>query len=390
MTNSKSQKISLFMATIAGMNAMIGAGIFSSPTALQLTVGPAAIITYIGVIFAVWVMALALARVAALYPQEGAFYTYAATWGGHTMGIIASATYLAGLTLAMSILTRIIAINLAYYFPTVSVQLLALITLWLLVALNMMGATLTKWGQVILIILTIAPLFLVIGLCATKADVQNIYPFMPYGWPSLLYAIKAVIFGFFGFETAASLYALVEKPEKNVPRALTYSIIIVGSLYLLFVVSIFLALPRTLFVSMDTTLSEVMLAVFPGYTWLIDFIRISIIITIMGTLHALIWSLGELLCATARRVSKQVTPSLALAVVFIGALVTFNFVVLQKIGFELTALLLVFSYGTSIMALIAGPKRTTKSTRLLGYAGLAVALFIFIVALFQIVMVTTG
>jgi amino acid transporter len=389
MTALKHQKISLFMATIAGANAMIGAGIFYNPVALQLYVGPAAIITYIGVIMAVWVLALALAKVAALYPEEGAFYTYAKTWGGHTMGVIASMAYIGGLTLAMSILTRIIAQELAYYLPTISVEILGLATLWALVILNMAGAALTKWGQIVLIVLTLVPLALISGLCLTKASIANLTPFMPFGYSSLIYAIKFVIFGFFGFETAASLYALVDKPEKNVPRALTLSLIIVGSIYLLFVTSIFLAIPRQLFSQPGITLSQVMLNVFPDYTWLVDFIRISIIITIMGTLHALIWSLGELLCASMRRISSKNILTLRSAVVFIGVIVTFNYLVFANVGFPLTALLLVFSYSTSIAALLWGPAKKTNSTKMLGYAGIAVALFIMSVALFEVITIAT-
>ncbi len=391
MTQVKHQKISLFMATVAGVNAMVGASIFINPAALQTSVGPAAIFTYIGVIAAVWVMALALARVAALYPKEGAFYTYASEWGGHTMGVIASLAYLFGLTLAMGLLTRLTGMYLSHYFPSVPQEVLALSALWLLVGLNMAGATLTKVGQIILIVLTIAPVILVIGLCLGKANVNNLTPFMPYGYSSLIYAIKAVIFGFFGFETAASLYNLVEHPEKNVPRALTYSIIIVGGIYLLFITSIFLAIPRELFTHAEIPLSEVLLAMFPQYTWLVDVIRLSIIITIAGTLHALIWSLGELLCATMRRVSSNIKLPLAAAVVSIGLIVSFNYLVFKNLNlfFNLCALFLVFSYGTSIAALLYGPAKKTMETKILGYSGLAVALFIMSVALFEVISIIT-
>ena len=126
---------------------------------------------------------------------------------------------------------------------------------------------------------------------------------------------------------------------------------------------------------------------FPYYTWLIDMVRISIIVTIMGTLHALIWSLGELLCASARRITTKNRLQLRPAVVLIGA--TLNYLVFTSIGFSLTALLLVFSYGTSIFALIAGPAHTDTQTKIVGYAGLCVALFIMSVALFEIISITT-
>lgn len=374
------------MATVAGVNAMVGASIFINPATLQTSVGPAAIITYMGVIAAVWVMALALARVAALYPQEGAFYTYASAWGGHTMGIIASMSYIAGLTLAMGLLTRLTGMYLAHYFPAIPQEILSLGVLWALVALNMAGAVLTKAGQIVLIILTLAPVALIIGLCLTKADTANLFPFMPYGYSSLIYAIKAVIFGFFGLETAAALYNVVEHPEKNVPRALTLSIGIVGALYLAFVTSIFLAIPRELFTSADIPLAQVLLVLFPQYTWLVDAIQASIIITIAGTLHALIWALGELLCAVMRRINPHTPLRIPSAVLLVGIVVTFNFLVFKQLSlfFNLCALFLVFSYACSIAALVWSPGRKTVATRILGYAGLIVAFFIMGVALFEI------
>ena len=396
MTQEKPQKISLLMATIAGVNAMIGASIFINPASLQVSVGPAAVVTYIGVIAAVWIMALALARVAALYPQAGAFYTYASAWGGHTMGVIASVSYLCGLTLAMGLLTRLIGMYLSYYVPALPHTALSLIVLWSLIALTMAGASLTKIGQMILLILTIAPVLLIIGLCASKASVSNLTPFMPHGYTSLVYAIKAVIFGFFGFETATSLYNLVDQPEKNVPRALTYSIIIVGALYISFITAIFLALPRSVFTSAEIPLSEALLAVFPEYTWLVDLLRASIIITIMGTLHALIWSLSELLCATIHRARKRVNLIPTQAVLLIGAIVSFNTLVFKNLGlfFNFCSIFLVFSFSASIAALLWGPATLrqgpqSRKTKLLGVAGLTVALFIMGVAFFEVISLVT-
>ena len=46
-------KISVLMAIIVGINAIIGAGIFSVPAKLQATAGPAGLLTYLFVIIAV-------------------------------------------------------------------------------------------------------------------------------------------------------------------------------------------------------------------------------------------------------------------------------------------------------------------------------------------------
>src|SRR5918996_1117742 len=93
MSTQSSPKIGVTTATIVGMNAMIGAGIFTAPAALASSVGPAGIVLYAGVVLAVWCMALSLARLASLYPEEGSFYVYAKQWGGHWIGLLASGLY---------------------------------------------------------------------------------------------------------------------------------------------------------------------------------------------------------------------------------------------------------------------------------------------------------
>ena len=86
--NSGVKKIGLWTAVIVGANAMIGAGIFTIPIALQAQTGPIGLLTFAFVIVAVLCLALSFSRVAALYPSEGSFYIYAKQWGGHTVGLM--------------------------------------------------------------------------------------------------------------------------------------------------------------------------------------------------------------------------------------------------------------------------------------------------------------
>ena len=200
MSSSSQSKISLAVATIVGMNAMIGAGIFAVPAALASNVGPAGILTFAFVIIAVWLMGSSMARVAQLYPQEGSFYTYAKQWGGHAMGLIAAGSYMIGLLIAMGLLAQVAGSYLHGYFPVFSSFGWGMIVLALLSFLNMLGVVLSEVGQLILICTTVFPLIATSLLCLTKADFSNLQPFMPYGLTNIFAATKAVIFGFFGFE----------------------------------------------------------------------------------------------------------------------------------------------------------------------------------------------
>ena len=60
MATDHKKKIGVTTATIVGMNAMIGAGIFTLPAALGAYIGPAGIITTLFVAIAVWFLALSM------------------------------------------------------------------------------------------------------------------------------------------------------------------------------------------------------------------------------------------------------------------------------------------------------------------------------------------
>ena len=57
MSTENSQKIGVRTATIVGMNAIIGAGIFSMTCSLASGVGPAGILSYLFAFFTVWFIA---------------------------------------------------------------------------------------------------------------------------------------------------------------------------------------------------------------------------------------------------------------------------------------------------------------------------------------------
>lgn len=380
-------KIGLATATIVGMNAMIGAGVFAIPVALAASAGPAGIVTIIAVAIGVWFMAGALARLAAAFPQAGSFYVYAKQWGGQSMGVLASATYLIGLMIGMGLLTRIASLNLQFYFPTFSVTELGLITLLALTIISTMGVRVSSLWQQIMIVLTIAPLVVIAGLCVTKLNFSYLTPFVPFGWGSVWQASSIVVFAFFGFESAASLFTVVEKPAQNVPRALAYAVLLVALIYTLFVGTVMLAIPGSLLQNSTAQLPAILLQLFPTATWLIDFVRIAMIISIVGTIHAMTWGSSNLLMALmqqlespwARKLTKLKQFNAQTLIYVIGLAIATTFLTLTNINlfFSLTALFIVFAYGSSMIALLQLKSQSSWSRRLATYLGLLTAGLIF-------------
>ncbi|HLB40590.1 MAG TPA: APC family permease [Candidatus Babeliales bacterium] len=380
-------KIGLATATIVGMNAMIGAGVFTIPVALAATAGPAGMLTIISVAIGVWFMASAMARLAAAFPAAGSFYVYAKQWGGQSMGVLASVTYLIGLMIGMGLLTRIAALNLQFYFPQFSVTELGLMTLLILTVIATMGVRVSSLWQQIMIVLTIAPLVVIAGLCVTKLNLSYLTPFVPFGWGNVFQASQIVVFAFFGFESAASLFTVVEKPAQNVPRALAYAVLLVALIYTLFVGTVMLAIPASLLQNTTAQLPNILLQLFPTATWLIDFVRVSMIISIVGTIHAMTWGSSNLLVDLIRQLesrwARQLTKfkqfNAQSLIYLIGLAIATTFLTLTNINlfFSLTALFIVFAYGSSMIALLKLKTASSWSRRLATYLGLLTAALIF-------------
>ena len=360
--HSAKEKIGLVTAIIVGMNAMIGAGIFTIPAALTCNMGPIGILSFFIVAVGIWSLAQSFARIAQLQPHEGSFYTYASTWGGHTIGVIANSSYLLGLLIAMGLLTHAAGSFLYALIPYGSEHILGIVTLIVLIALNIKGAALSTIGQNILIICTVFPLIATTILCLTKADIHNLIPFAPYGITPIFSQMHIVIFSFFGFESAASLFNVVKNPEKNLPKAITYSVIAVASLYLLFVFSLLLAIPSELFASNDgRPLTTILESIFPQSPWLITAIHIACLSAILGTLHSMIWGSSNLLFSFAKK-ARNLPIQLLIAgrilsqktsVLLIGIGIFTSFIVLHDNSFfNFTALFLLIAFILSIRPLL--------------------------------------
>jgi len=394
MSTSNSDKIGVSTATIIGMNAMIGAGIFAIPSALAGEVGPAGILSFVFMAISIWFMAQSVARVAQLFPQEGSFYTYARQWGGHSTGLIASGCYLIGLFIAMGLLTHGAGEHLVRYFPGTSTHTLGLATLIFLTGLNMIGVSLSSLGQQILIVLTVIPLLLTTALCITKADISNLTPFMPAGPLSIFKATRIVAFSFFGFEASASLFDIIKDPEKNVPRALTYSLILVSILYFAFIGSLILAVPLSLFRANPGPASLTLSLIFPQYPWAVECIHIASISAILGTLHSMIWSAGALFLSFIKKIHSRPSQFIlahgfmnqATSILCIGLAIFISYSIFSNdMFFNFTALFLLIAYSFSMITLLTIQNEWKSGQNYITVAGLATAGVVFYFAISEIV-----
>jgi APA family basic amino acid/polyamine antiporter len=303
MSDHGSGRIGLGTAVIIGLNAMIGAGIISIPSLLAVETGPAGILTFIFSVCVVLLIGLSLGDIAQKLPGEGWNYRYPAYWGGHFLGLFSSFAYLAGVIVAMGFLVQQAGVYFHTAFPSIAAEHLSVAVLALLTSLVLAGAQMSSWGQYAIIFCVAAPLLVTTLVCLGYFNIDYLSPFMPYGPMSLLRAGPTALFGFMGFESVVSLYAIVQNPSKNVPRACIISVFLVGTFYILFLMSVIGAIAPEYFVGgLDNTLSNIIVQGLPQHAFLSNFVFISALAAIVGTLHSMIWSVGVLLTGVLERV----------------------------------------------------------------------------------------
>jgi basic amino acid/polyamine antiporter, APA family len=346
------KKMGLSTATLLGINSMIGAGIFTTPALLAHTVGPVALCTYIFVIFAVGCMGWSFARLAQRFPEEGSFYLYTKQWAGHRVGMIAAWMYVVGILTAMGLLAERAGTYLQDYTPDSSVSLLSIGVLVGLVALNLISARIAQASQYLAICCTVFPLLTITVLCMVHGSWDNLTPFAPFGWMPALLASKDVIFGFFGFEGIPGIFPLVEDAKKNVPRALMIAIGVVSTVYLLFIASIFFAIPAPLFATPGTPLSHPLRELFPAYPWLVGMVHLSMTLSFMSVLNAVIYYVSTLVQSLTKKMKMPL--SRHMAIVCVGGFILAANLSLKTLNqfFAAVSVCILFSFLSSFITLL--------------------------------------
>ena len=294
-------KISLLAATVIGINAMIGAGIFAMPAKLAYLVGPASVFSYALSAVLVLFIVFALGRLAVLYPGDAWGYRYPALWAGHLVGMISALGYIAGVVIAMGFVTQQLGVWVAPLLGgdalTVALSFLAA-----LVVLVIAGAEVSSWGQYVIAACVVIPMIGASVVCLLNAKTAFLVPFAPYGYGAVVNSLPVIMFSLLGFESIASLYRVVTNPSRNVPRAAIYSVTIVSGLYALFVLASMAAVDKTLFSGGVTqAFSQVIAAALPSYAWLSGVITVGAVFAIVGTLHSMLWSIAELFLDVLRK-----------------------------------------------------------------------------------------
>ncbi|MBF6330789.1 amino acid permease [Nocardia transvalensis] len=251
--------------TIFGVAVVVGAGIFTLTARTAGTVaGPSVSLAFIFAAIACGLTALCYAEFASTVPVAGSAYTFSyATFGELAAWIIGW-----DLILEFALAASVVAKGWSQYlgelvgtpvvhFGSVAFDWGAALLIALLGVLLAVGTKVSSRVSAVAVAIKLAviALVLIVGLTFFKAS--NLSPYIPpsqpgktgegihqslfswltgaghstFGWYGLLAAASLVFFAFIGFDVVATTAEETKNPQRNVPRGILGSLVIVTVLY---------------------------------------------------------------------------------------------------------------------------------------------------------------
>lgn len=266
-----------------GVAAIIGAGIFTSIGKASYEGGPAVVFLYLFTALACGFAALCYAEFASKIPVSGSAYTYsyvafgelfawvigwclimeysigniavAISWSDYLTNVLnktpfaipdwlamdywtakkgyAAATLDAGLLKDTTIMEQYTAFTQAPTFGNMKliIDFPAFLITAIITAIVFVGIRESKKANNLLVLTKLAVVFLVIVAGSFYIDPENWSPFAPNGVAGVLKGVSAVFFAYIGFDAISTTAEECKNPQRDLPRAMIYSLVICAVLY---------------------------------------------------------------------------------------------------------------------------------------------------------------
>ncbi|MFT4031821.1 MAG: amino acid permease [Siphonobacter sp.] len=305
--------------TSLGIAAIIGAGIFSTIGRASFDGGPAVALLFVFTAIACVFTALSYAQFASTVPVSGSAYTYAYVSFGEIFAWIIGWA----LILEYAVSNMVVAISWSEYFTSMlagfgmhlpgwltvdpssaSEEIRAtapdlggfklicdlpagLITI-LVTTLVYIGIKESKNASNLLVALKLAVIFLVIGAGVFYIKPENWSPFAPNGMKGVLSGVAAVFFAFIGFDSISTTAEECRNPQRDLPRAMIYCLIVCTVLYIA-ITLVLTGMVNYKELNVDDPLAYVFQKV--GVDFIAGVISVSAVIAITSAL--LVYQLGQ-------------------------------------------------------------------------------------------------
>lgn len=259
------RRLGLFEATMIGVGAMIGAGIFVLTGIAVGNAGPAAVLAFAlnGVV--TLFTALSYAELASAIPEAGGGYSYIKKVMPNSIAFMSGWMLWFAYIVACSLYAKGFGSYFLEFFeryvPSVtheiidffgrnpSIALLTVLIGILFLAINIIGTHATGKTENVITLAKIAILFVFIFFgakqvwSAPEVTRENFTPLFPLGFSGVLAAMGLTFIAFEGYDLIATVSEEVKEPRRTIPKAILYSLGITIAVYLLVVFSCIAAVP---------------------------------------------------------------------------------------------------------------------------------------------------
>ena len=248
-----SREMGLMDATLIGVGAMIGAGIFVLTGIAAGVAGPGLIITFSLNAVVALITAFSYAELGSCFHDAGGGYLWVKEglpkWNGFLSGwmswfahAVACSLYALGFGAYFDLVLNELNVVMPHWGFLSPQKILAAVTAVAFAYVNFRGASETGKVGNIVTITKIIILFVFIGfglnLIFHRPDWQTAFtPFLPHGWGGVFKGMGLTFIAFQGFEVISQCSEEIKNPKKNIPRAVFLSLLIVVPIYLLIAVT---------------------------------------------------------------------------------------------------------------------------------------------------------
>jgi APA family basic amino acid/polyamine antiporter len=227
---SLERRLGLFSIIVISISSMVGSGIFVLPgIGFQIT-GPSIALAFFLAALTILPAAMSKAELATAMPTSGGTYVYI----DRTFGPLAGTVSGLGLFLSILLKASFALVGLGAYFSVLSSYALMptiLVFLSVIIILNILGVGKVSSLLTISLGVTLFSLLILILFSSQQWDYHNLQPFMPNGLSGLASATGLVFVSFAGVTKVAAIAEEVKEPEKNLPRGILISLLVVTLLY---------------------------------------------------------------------------------------------------------------------------------------------------------------
>ncbi len=277
------RSLSTFHLTMIGVGGTVGTGIFFILSEAVPEAGPAVAVSFLLAALVAGLTVVCYAELASVIPSSGSSYSY--TYA--TMGELAAFAVGACLILEYGVSAAAVAVGWSEYVALLIhnvfhvdlparllhspesggvINLPAVILIFMCFLLLMRGASESAAANTIMVFIKIGVLVAFSAVAFTAFEADNFANFAPLGVAGISVATGSIFFSFIGLDAVATTGDEVKDPQRSVPRALIFALVIVTSIYLLVSISAVGAQHWTLFAGQQAGLAQIVEGV-TGATW---------------------------------------------------------------------------------------------------------------------------